>query len=88
MVNYLGNSKKDIKWFYVSMIDGQQYWLLAGPWKSHITAKRWVQKANIKAVELDQKNWFRSFGTCSVKKTVQPKQGILNSYLGLEKGRR
>ncbi len=67
------------------MIDGQQYWLLAGPWKSHSTAKRWVQRANDKAVEMDCKNWFRAFGTCSVKETTRlKKQGILNSYLGIK----
>ncbi len=75
---------KKIKWFYVSMVDGERYWLLAGPWKSQTTAKRYVQKANDKAVELDRKNWFRAFGTCSIK-TAQPKQGILNSHLGIKK---
>lgn len=72
-----------IKWFYVSMIDGE-HWLLAGPWKSHTTAKRWVKQAQDKAVELDRKNWFRAFGTCSVKTVKCPKPGILNSQLGIK----
>ena len=74
---------KEVKWFYVSMIDADVYWKLAGPWKSHSTAKKWVQKANDKAVELDWKNWFRAFGTCSVKSIKKPESGILNSHLDI-----
>ena len=63
------------------MVDGGQYWLLAGPWKSHTTAKAWVKQTNEKAVQLDRKNWFRSFGTCSVKRVNKPALGLLNKYL-------
>ena len=65
--------------YYVSVIDGPQYALLAGPFKTHKEALNMVDTAKKKRQELDRKSVFYAFGTCKVENGHR--EGILNEYL-------
>ena len=73
-------------YYYVSVIDGSQKALIAGPFASHEQALLTVQSANDKACELDPKAWFYAYGTCSITRQLDDTRplpiGVLNKFLG------
>lgn len=50
--------------YFVSAIDGNQYWLMAGPYASHAEALEAVDGAKRIANEHDGRAWFMGWGTC------------------------
>lgn len=68
--------------FYVSVVDGSQYGLLAGPFGTHPEALALVNTVRAKAEELNTRAVFYSFGTLRAKDGYR-KPGRLNKYLGL-----
>ena len=61
--------------FYVSVINGNDYRLLAGPYATKEEAENTMPKAREIACKVDERAWFYAFGTCKAE-TNQP--GILN----------
>ena len=61
----------DTKSFYVSAIDGQKKYLIAGPYASHTEALEKVDAVNKRACELDARACFMAWGTAKapVQKT-------------------
>jgi len=70
--------------YYVSVMEGPKYALLAGPYATHDEALANKQDVMNKAVELDPKAWFYAFGTASIVSEKPLPQGKLNSYLVTE----
>ncbi|KKM99239.1 hypothetical protein LCGC14_1149780 [marine sediment metagenome] len=64
--------------FYVSVVDGNRYALLAGPFKTHKESLDMVDKVKDKGQELDRKGVFYAFGT--VKMENGYREGSLNKY--------
>lgn len=50
--------------YYVSAIDGPSYWLLAGPYRTHLEALALVDRVKEIAHENHARSVFYSFGTC------------------------
>lgn len=50
--------------FYVSVIDGQRYGLLLGPFPELAQAEAMVEQVRTKAEELDPRAHWYAFGTC------------------------
>ncbi len=73
----------ETKAFYVSMIDGKRYSLLAGPFATHQEALDRVGDA--KRIAIDLVSWavFYAFGTMSITGTKEKPIGKLNAHLGL-----
>ena len=66
--------------FYISIIDGDKWKPVYGPFKTHPEALENVKKAKDKANELDPKSFWYAFGTVKMKLEYD-KPGILNQYL-------
>ena len=72
----------DKECFYVSVIDGNRYNLLAGPFKDHQSALDKVDEVKEVALNYgDPKAYFYAYGTCKVPNGYR--EGILNSKIGL-----
>ena len=69
--------------YYVSVVDGPQFALIAGPFPLHAEALAMVRPARHLARELDIKSVFYAFGTCRTPDAYE-KPGLLNERLGLE----
>ena len=72
--------------YYVSVTDGKRHAKLLGPFTNdHAGALAMVDKVRDKAVEIDGKAWFYSFGTCRIEGgDVAPiRAGSLNKHFGL-----
>jgi hypothetical protein len=67
--------------YYASAADGSRLALLAGPFRWHVEALAWVDRARALGVELDRKAWFYGFGT--VRMPDGRRLGILNDRLGI-----
>ena len=68
--------------YYVSMVDGQRFALLTGPFDTHREALDSVSKARDKACEIDGRAHFYSFGTCRMEITANPRRGALDMLKG------
>lgn len=68
-----------MKNYYVSVIDGNEYGLLLGPYKTHKEAKAMVQTGNDLACQVNERAWFYSYGTCKVEDHNKP--GKLNHLI-------
>jgi hypothetical protein len=68
--------------YYVSVIDGPRYALLAGPFRTHEQALSLVDKTRDIACKVDPKGWFYAYGT--VKMINGHRTGSLNKHLGLD----
>lgn len=68
--------------YYVSVIDGNRYGLLLGPFPTHRQALDMVEAVRKKAEEIDPRAVFYAFGTCRVEGYNAP--GKLNRFF--EKG--
>lgn len=62
--------------FYVSVINGNDYRLLAGPYSTKEEAENMMPKAREIACKVDERAWFYAFGTC---KADMQQKGILNA---------
>lgn len=67
--------------YYVSVIDGRRFGLLAGPFRSHTEALAVVPMAKTGAQEADHRAVFYAFGTCKSDGARNP--GQLNNWLGI-----
>ena len=65
--------------FYVSVVDGPRFGLLAGPFQTHAEALAKVDAARKVANEVDWKSAFYAFGT--VKMKTGYREGVLNEKL-------
>lgn len=63
--------------YYVSVIDGSRYALLAGPYASHKEALGAVRAANDAACKLDARAHWYAFGTCRLLPAESPPRAIL-----------
>lgn len=68
--------------YYVSVIDGPRFGLLAGPFSTHVEACAWVDRAREEAYRVDPRSWFYAFGTVAMRPGYR-KPGRLNDLLGL-----
>lgn len=50
--------------YYVSAVDGNRYFLMAGPYDNHAQALADVDRARVIADERDPRACFMSWGTC------------------------
>jgi hypothetical protein len=50
--------------YFVSAMDGGQYWLMAGPYASHDEAADAVDHAKEIADKHDARAWFMAWGVC------------------------
>lgn len=65
--------------YYVSIIDGDRFGLLAGPYPSHREALDMVQPARQASYRVNSaQSSFSGFGTCRLEKSAGA--GILNRY--------
>ena len=67
--------------YYVSVLNGSQKGLLAGPYDAHQEALDMVEPARKIAQEVDPWAWFHAFGTCKMPEGYD-KPGVLNHLLG------
>ena len=71
----------DHECFYVSIVDGRRFNVVAGPFQTHQEALDTVDKAIEAGYKVDPKSWFYSWGTVKMKNGYQ--EGILNKQLGI-----
>lgn len=67
----------ETRYYYVSVVDGSKYNLLAGPFGSHEEAKAQVGVVRKIAIDIDPKAHFFGFGTCKTPEGYD-KPGLLN----------
>lgn len=67
--------------YYVSIVDGEKFALMAGPFQNHQEAIDMVEKAQDKGNQLDSRAWFYGWGT--VKMANGYYEGRLNKELGV-----
>lgn len=65
--------------YYVSAIDGPEWFIMAGPYSTHAAALADVQKALNIAYEREAKAWFMSWGTVRMPDDYS-KPGVLNRH--------
>ncbi len=68
--------------FYVSVVDGQRFALVLGPFSAHQEAKASVERVRSYVTEHDWRGAFYAYGTSRVRDGELP-AGRLNSELGL-----
>lgn len=67
--------------FYVSIIDGERFNVVAGPFRVHQEALEMVEPARTIGNRVGRKSWFYGWGT--VKMENGHSDGILNKHLGI-----
>ena len=67
--------------YYVSIIDGKKFNVVAGPFQEHQAALGMVDAARMIGSKVDPKSWFYGWGT--VKMKDGHRDGMLNSHLGI-----
>ena len=68
--------------YYVSVIDGPRFGLLAGPFRTHLEALEFVERAKEQAHRVDPRSVFYAFGTTAMRPEYR-QPGRLNDLLGL-----
>jgi hypothetical protein len=53
--------------YYVTCVDGPQWWKMAGPYQTHAEALADVDRARDIANKIDGRAWFMGWGTAQVK---------------------
>ncbi len=71
-----------MKAFYVDLVRGSKFSLLAGPFPDETTARRYQSEAVKLAVELDPWADFDAYGVVSITEHRRP--GVLNSRLEID----
>lgn len=74
----------DVLGFYVSVVDGPRYGLVAGPFRTKEGAEDFVEDAKAIGQDVDPRTVFAGWGTCGVKDVKLLKPGRLNERLGLQ----
>ena len=69
--------------YYVSVIDGPRFGLLAGPFPTHVESLEWVERAKEEAHRVDPWSVFYAFGTTAMRPEYR-KPGSLNDLLRLD----
>lgn len=69
--------------YYVSVVDGGRYALLAGPFSTHREALDLVPVVREAAYQVDPRSAFYAFGTCRLERRLDLPAGVLNGRLGL-----
>ena len=69
--------------YYVSAREGQDEWLLVGPFDTHEEAIDYVAPAWTKAQEIDPRAFLWSVRTIRVKDPASRRPGQLNQALGI-----
>jgi len=64
--------------YYVSAMEGNKTWLMAGPYATHRQALQDVQKARDIATEHDPRAWWKAWGTVRVEGASRV--GALNKH--------
>ena len=67
--------------YYISVIDGAKYALVAGPFKNHEQALGLVEQAKKVGYTRDPMSHFYAWGTCKRPNGYQ--EGVLNTLLGI-----
>ena len=67
--------------YYVSIIDGERWALILGPFRTHQEALDMVDKARDVGCEIDRKSHFYGWGTCKVADGRAV--GVLNKYFDI-----
>lgn len=67
--------------YYVSIIDGPKFNVVAGPFRTHEKALEMVEPARKVGNEVDMKSHFYGWGTVKMKNGH--KEGVLNEHLGI-----
>ena len=75
------NNWTDGPCFYVSIVDGSKFALMAGPFRIHQEALDQVEPARKIGNELDDRAWFYGWGTVKMKNGH--KEGKLNEHLNI-----
>ena len=73
--------------YYVSCVDYDRYWLMAGPYQTHAEALADKDKVYTIAEETDPRSIWKAWGTCRVKEG-ELKPGVLNKFnlMGVGRG--
>ena len=66
-VNTQGEDWRDFPCYYVSAIDGPQWWALAGPYRSHQAALDHVERVRALANAEEPRSHFYGFGTVKLR---------------------
>jgi hypothetical protein len=66
--------------YFVSAMDGNRFWLMAGPFPSHPEALEMVNVVNAMACDLDPRACFFAWGTVAMKSDCV-KSGRMNELL-------
>jgi hypothetical protein len=53
--------------YFVSAVDGDQFWLMAGPYKTHKEAANAVERVNRITCDHDGRGYFYGWGTCRLE---------------------
>lgn len=78
----MGCAMSELRDYYVSMLRGSRYALMAGPFATHQDALDMVDPVRREADRLDPRCAFDAFGTCSLPRSPHNKGGWLNVYVG------
>lgn len=65
--------------YYVTAIDGREWWAMAGPYKTHAEALALVDRALTIADKHDGRAWFMAWGTARLPEDYTT-PGILNKH--------
>lgn len=77
-----GPASPEVRAYYVSIIDGRRYNLLAGPFHTHQEALALVHRVRDEAYEVNAREAaFAAFGTCSLQDAAAVRIGLLNDRL-------
>jgi len=67
--------------YYVSIVDGDQFNIVAGPFETHKEALDMTERARKIGTEIDWKSWFYGWGTVKMKNGHR--EGVLNKHLDI-----
>lgn len=75
------NNWTDNPCYYVSIVDGQKFNVVAGPFRTHQQAIDTVEPAKEVGRKVDPKSHFYAWGTVKLK--TGHKEGCLNAHLNI-----
>lgn len=72
---FLTDTNHDHKFFYVSAIDGERHYLMAGPYDSHEKAKEMVAPVRFYCADRDGRAHWMAWGTAGSSDEVKSSLG-------------